>query len=116
MTLGVAYFTLFLTSPAAEAADPRPVTVLIPFALMHIGYVVGPLMIGRSVWASFFAALILGPILLGWLTNFKPWPGDPVWMALAVVSLVVILGLYGLILRHLWVDFQTNRSGGRPKD
>ena len=37
MTLGVAYFTLFLTSPAAEAADPRPVTVLIPFALMHIG-------------------------------------------------------------------------------
>ena len=30
-------------------------------------------------------------------------------------ALVVILALYGLILRHLWLDFQANRSGGGPK-
>ena len=115
MTLGVAYFTLFLMSPAIQDTESQPIAFLVPFALMHIGYVVAPLMIGRSLWASFFAALILGPVLLGWLTNFTPWPGDPVWMAVAAVSLVVILALYGLILRHLWLDFQANRSGGGPK-
>ncbi|HET8728082.1 MAG TPA: hypothetical protein VFO41_11265 [Alphaproteobacteria bacterium] len=118
IALGVAFAVLVFRDLAArgpiETAPPGLVLRLAAVAVaLNAGYVIAPLLIGRGLWRSFAAGLLLAPGVLGWLLMF--WPrlfADPFLGLLGGLSGAVLLALYFYAFRHFAVEFADYRRRG----
>lgn len=101
--------------PGAPIQDQ--LTAMFMLILFHIGYILAPFLIGFSQWKTFFAGIALAPALAGWVSMFLPSLGQDSGVLLpllAAVSVVALIGDYVWVVRHLAMDFFSNRrSGGR---
>ncbi|MGP1397774.1 MAG: hypothetical protein ACTS3R_19905 [Inquilinaceae bacterium] len=93
------------------SSGPNANTQILLFGVgLNAGYVIAPFLVGRGLWRSFLAGLVLAPVALGWVMQL--WPrlmSDPVLTVLGLVSLAVIVALYSLVFRHLVGEFMSNR-------